>query len=409
MKKIPVRGMRDILPTSMTLREYLLHLISDEAEKSGFQKIQTPAIEHLENLSTGDGGENEKLIFKVLKRGESLNHALLDTDPSALKTNISDSALRYDLTVPLARFYADNSEKLPTPFKSLQIGSVWRADAPQKGRFREFTQCDMDIIGDQSILAEIDAIRTTIRILSRICTEAKISGLTIHLNDRRLLVAAAEKAGIPAKKLGLSLILLDKRDKIGEDGVRQEMLAESFDSDTIDRFLDLFKITDLDQFAANLDIDSAVVNDLKTIISAIDTNIVFDPTLVRGMGYYTGPIFEYTMDGLGSSVGGGGRYNGMIEKFTGKPVPACGSSIGFERILTILEDLNFTPPVSMEKIAVLISKNVPSERYAEIERELDQRRANGAVISILPMARNLGHQCAVLEENGYTKFEKIFE
>ncbi|MBQ9020216.1 ATP phosphoribosyltransferase regulatory subunit, partial [Candidatus Saccharibacteria bacterium] len=311
MKKQPVRGMRDMLPRDVALRQYLLKIIERRAGEAGYEKIETPVMEHLENLTSKDGGENETLIFKVMKRGQELERAKASGD------ELSDSALRYDLTVPLSRYYAANVAELSAPFKSLQIGSVWRADAPQKGRYRQFVQCDMDILGDASILAEIDTIDTVMGILGEVCEKAGITGLTIHLNDRRILQAAAKYAGFNEEEYGSVLIALDKNDKIGFEGVRKELEKRGFEAGAIDRFMQLFdgfeEGIDMREFCAEFDseiLGKRTLDDLESIMAAIPEGkkAVFDPSLVRGMGYYTGPIFECTADGLDSSIAGGGRY-----------------------------------------------------------------------------------------------------
>lgn len=417
MIKTPVRGMRDILAPDMMLRDYLLRIIEETAFNAGYQKIETPAIEHLENLTGKDGGENETLIFKILKRGQSLTKAL------EANTELTDSALRYDLTVPLARYYAANAGSIPTPFKALQIGPVWRADAPQKGRFRQFLQCDMDILGDSSILAEIDTITTTVKILSKICDEAKITGLTIHLNDRRILLAAAKYAGFTETEVDSVLIALDKNDKIGLDGVRAELTKYGLAEPSIAKFISLFENTaealSINAFCKLLSSDSppqSVIDDLETIVSAINhygignAKVVFDPTLVRGMGYYTGPIFECSADGLRSAIAGGGRYDKMIGKFSGNAdVSACGFSIGFERLITILADAGFVPPKSGNMMALLVARKVPSAKYGEIIRRAEELRQGGQTVSVMPMAKNLGRQIELLEKSGYSVFEKVYD
>lgn len=414
MIKNPVRGMRDILSSEMAIRDYILNLLEKETALSGFQKIETPAIEHLENLSSKQGGENEKLIFKILKRGESLKQA--QTKGEAL----SDSALRYDLTVPLARYYADNQQNLLSPFKSLQVGSAWRADAPQKGRFRQFTTCDLDIIGDSSILAEIDVVSTGLKVLSQVLTQAGVTGLTLRVNDRRFLLASALSAGFSEADCPSLLIALDKNDKIGFNGVRQELLTLGFSEEKVAKFIALFEnpeqnLQDFCQKIADFLPDKQIINELELIIQAIegyqlDAKVVFDPSLVRGMGYYTGPIFECSANGLSSSIAGGGRYDQMIGKFTGNlETPACGFSLGFDRIVTILLDAGFVPPKQSGKTAILVGKKVPNESYPEIIKKAETLRQAGQSVSVLPMARNLGRQISLLEENGYDKFEKIFE
>ena len=403
MIKSPVKGMRDILPSDMTVREYVLGIIEQVASRAGYQRIETPAMEHLENLQSKDGGENEKLIFKVLKRGEALERAMRDDE------EISDIALRYDLTVPLARYMAANGNELAMPFKALQIGPVWRADAPQKGRFRQFMQCDMDIIGDSSVLAEVDVLRTAVEILARICGEAEIAGLTVRVNDRRMLTSAMKYAGFDDYES--ALISLDKLDKIGVEGVKAEMIERGYAEEVVDKLLVLFDgDTEVQEFAEKVGADRAVVSDLLAIMGAIEgVKVVFDPTLVRGMGYYTGPIFECSAEGLGSSIAGGGRYDKMIGKFSGQDVPACGFSIGFERLVTILQDKGFVPTDKGVKKAILVSKKVSSEKYREIMARAEEMRGSGETVSVMMMARNLGRQIELLERSGYGEFEKVYE
>lgn len=447
MIKTPVKGMRDILPEDMAIRNYLFNIIETTAASAGYQKIETPAIEHLANLQSNQGGENESLIFKILKRGDSLKSALAslsspsqnpspsqspnqnpsqspNSTPSPTTPNpssLTDSALRYDLTVPLSRFYAANLAKLPTPLKALQIGPVWRADAPQKGRFRQFTQCDMDILGDSSILAEIDTISTVLRILSQVATEAHIQGLTLHLNDRRLLLAAADHAQVPKPLQPTALVILDKLDKIGIDGIKSELQSTAIPANSITTLLDIFSSPQTDPtafsapFQSSLD-DPNTLPSFSALLTTLqnlnipNTTITFSPTLVRGMGYYTSSIFECTADGLGSSIAGGGRYDRMIGDFIGggKAVPACGFSIGFERLVTILTDLNFTPPTAGDKIALLISPKFPKDHFPQLLSTSSALRTSNQIVSILPMARNLPHQISLLQSSGFTTFHKIF-
>ncbi len=417
MIKSPVRGMRDISVADMLIRDYFMQLIEKMAFEAGYQKIETPAVEHLENLTSNNGGENEKLIFKILKRGESFKKAL------ASQTELSDSALRYDLTVPLARYFVANNSDLVLPFKALQIGPVWRADAPQKGRFRQFVQCDMDILGDTSILAEIDILTTVTEILSEICRQAKLSGLTLRLNDRRLLIAVAKYAGFSEEACESVLITLDKRDKIGLPGVKQELLANGLSTSAVEKLVTLFgqlsEAVSVQEFSSLLGAfapDQPVIDDLETIISTLGASqknslkVLFDPTLVRGMGYYTGPVFECTIDGLASSVAGGGRYDKMVGQISGgAEVGACGFSIGFERIMTILDDLKFKIPDNRQKIALLVSPKVATKNYQAIMAQAEELRQSGAVVSVLLMSKNLGWQIKQLEASGYSQFEKIYQ
>lgn len=398
----PVRGMRDFLPRETALRDYLTNIIRNTAESHGFHHIETPAIEHLENLASGDGGENESLIFKILKRGQDLETA------KEQGLDLSDSGLRYDLTVPLTRYYSAYQNDLPSPFKSLQIAPVWRADRPQRGRYRQFTQADMDILGDSSNLAEIDTITTTLSILQQILQPAGITDLAIRLNDRRILSAAVLSAGFTANDEPQILISLDKLDKVGLDGVRTELLSHGYDESKVQNFLSLFtdQLT-LSDLATKLSLDPIITSNLETIIDIIgdQAQVIFDPTLTRGMSYYTGPVFEYSAGGFGSSIGGGGRYDRMIGKYTGKDTPACGSSIGFERILILLEDANFTPPTTAAKTALLLSPDLSEDQLKSALANASSLRASGQTVTTLPLRRNTDHQISTLKSLGYTTFE----
>ena len=344
--KTPVKGMVDMLPADMRLREHVLSMIKKTYGQYGFMQIETPIVEHIENLTSKQGGDNEKLIFKVMKRGADLQRAI-----DKGNGEYADNGLRYDLTLPLARYYACNKEKLPSPFKALQMGNVYRADNPQKGRFRQFVQCDIDILGDGSNLAEIELITATASMLTQIFAEVGINGFTIHINDRRMLSAVALCAGFKEEEIGSVLISLDKFDKIGLDGIEKEMLENGYDADVVSRYLAVYRAVKegitIEEFCRDIGeefLPEQVKKSLSDIIGCVapvlaeGVKIVFDPTLVRGMGYYTGAIFEVTMDEYNFSIAGGGRYDKMIGKFSGQDVAACGFSIGFERIVTILKD-----------------------------------------------------------------------
>ena len=415
--KTPVKGMCDMLPADMRLREQVLNMIKDSYSKYGFMQIETPAMEHIENLSSKQGGDNEKLIFKVLKRGQSLTKSLEHADYD----NLSDSGLRYDLTVPLARYYANNSDKLPSPFKALQIGNVWRADNPQKGRYRQFTQCDIDVLGDDSNLAEIELIAATSDMLSSIFCNVNISGLTVHINDRKILRAICLQAGFNEQDIASVLVSLDKFDKIGIDGVRKELLGNGYVEKYIDNYLSIYdNVDEADCFKfcesiSDVFLDKNIVKNINDIILSVkamcnhNVNIVFDPTLVRGMGYYTGTIFEISIDGYNFSIAGGGRYDEMIGKFSGQNVCACGFSIGFERIITILKDMqDDSTKISSNSLAILVHKDVPIEQMVKIFVEAKRLRENGKVVSIFPMKKNLNAQFKKLEEEGYSEFKKIY-
>ncbi len=416
--KTPVKGMCDMLPSDMRLRERVLSMIKKTYAAYGFMQIETPVMEHIENLTSKQGGDNEKLIFKVMKRGAELARAM-----EVGNGELADNGLRYDLTVPLARYYANNKEKLPSPFKSLQIGNVWRADNPQKGRFRQFTQCDIDILGDESNLAEMELITATAAMLSQIFEEISMSEFTIHINDRRILSGAARQAGFTEEQVGAVLISLDKFDKIGLEGIRRELLENGYDEGAVSRYLSVYEtlaegITCQD-FCAKIGeeyLPKEVVENLTEITSCVSpmlpagVKIIFDPTLVRGMGYYTGPIFEVTMDGYNFAIAGGGRYDHMIGKFCGQEVCASGFSIGFERIVTILKDhLEGKSPLMEGSVAYLIDKRVPAAKKAEVFAEAKALREQGATVTIQPMKKNAKRQMELLEAEGYQRFEKIYE
>ena len=416
--KTPVKGMCDMLPSDMRLREHVLSMIKKSYGQYGFMQIETPIVEHIENLTSKQGGDNEKLIFKVMKRGADLQRAIAKGDGE-----YADNGLRYDLTLPLARYYACNKEQLPTPFKALQMGNVYRADNPQKGRFRQFTQCDIDILGDSSNLAEIELITATASMLSQIFAEIDVEGFTIHINDRRMLSAVALCAGFAEEDIGSVLISLDKFDKIGLDGIEKELVENGYPQETVKKYLAVYRAVKegitIEEFCADISeefLTAQVKGNLADIIEsvrpvlALGVKIVFDPTLVRGMGYYTGPIFEITMDGYNFSIAGGGRYDKMIGKFSGQDVPASGFSIGFERIVTILKDhMKNGSRLPEGSVAYLIGNKVALERKVEVLAQARKMREQGLTVTVMPMAKNIKHQIELLEAEGFTKFEKIYE
>ena len=415
--KTPVKGMCDMLPADMRLREHVLSMIKTTYATYGFMQIETPVMEHIENLTSKQGGDNEKLIFKVMKRGAELQRAIEKGDGE-----LADNGLRYDLTVPLARYYANNKEKLPAPFKAMQLGNVWRADNPQKGRFRQFTQCDIDILGDDSSLAEIELITATASMLSQIFAEIGVTDFTVHINDRQILSAVALAAGFAEEDIGSVLISLDKFDKIGLDGIRTDLLQNGYPEETVDKYLAVYRTVKegvtIGEFCAAIPqevLPARVGENLAEIIACVQpmlsqgVKIVFDPTLVRGMGYYTGPIFEVTIDGYNFSIAGGGRYDKMIGKFSGQNVAACGFSIGFERIVTILKDHMQGAMKLQNASAYLIGNRVSRERKAEVIAKAMELRRAGETVTVLPMSKNVGHQIELLEAEGFTKFEKIYE
>lgn len=416
--KTPIKGMSDFLPSDMRLREHVIGMIKETYAQYGFSQIETPVMEHLANLTGKQGGENEKLIFPVMKRGADLQRALESNG------ELADSALRYDLTVPLSRYYANNMAALPAPFKALQIGSVFRADKPQKGRFRQFTQCDIDILGDSSILAEIELISATTAMLTKIFAEVNISKFTVHVNDRRILKGMAKSAGFDEEAFDTVFIILDKMDKIGIDGVKEELVKSGFDAAAVDRYVTMFeKITEgisCSEFCSLIGaeaIENSVIESMDGILSCVkpmisrDVSLVFDPTLVRGMSYYTGTIFEITIDGYNFSIAGGGRYDEMIGKFCGQKVCACGFSIGFERIITILKDCLGDKAFARDKksIAILVENKVSTDKLAEVFAKAAKLREEGNIVTVQPLNKNAKFQIQKLEEDGYTEFEKVYK
>lgn len=414
LSKKPVNGMKDILPAEMEIRDYVTSVIKDTYRSFGFTPIETPCMENIANLSNKQGGENEKLIFKVLKRGEKLN---LETAKE--EADVVDFGMRYDLTVPLSRFYANHANDLPTPFKALQIGSVWRADRPQRGRYRQFTQCDIDILGDPTSLAEIELILATTTALSKICPD---NAFTVRINDRGILFGMARYCGFAEEAMDSVLITLDKMDKIGFEGVEKELLENGNAPESVSRYMEILRTVTRDadgvkKLGETLKdvMDPAVCQGLVHIMETVkdvaeaDFGLEFDPTLVRGMSYYTGTIFEVSMEGFGGSVAGGGRYDKMIGKFTGMETPACGFSIGFERIVTILLDNGFTVPGAGQKKAFLFEKGINSASLAAVIREAMEERKNGVQVLVAQMNKNKKFQKEQLGKEGYQEFKEFYK
>ena len=412
LKKKPVTGMKDILPAEMAIRDYVIRLIKETYGTFGFSSIETPCVEHIENLSSKQGGENEKLIFKILKRGEKLK---LET--AQCEADLVDGGLRYDLTLPLSRYYSNHANELPSPFKALQMGNVWRADRPQRGRYRQFMQCDIDILGEPTNLAEIELILATTTLLGKL----DFKNFTIRINDRRILKAMAAYSGFAPESYDTVFIILDKMDKIGLEGVREELEKEGFDKACVDKYLAMFeKITNDVQGVRYVKeklegvLDPEYADGLELIMNSVDAvkaadfKIAFDPTLVRGMSYYTGPIFEISMDEFGGSVGGGGRYDEMIGKFTGNNTCACGFSIGFERIIMLLMERGFQIPQIGTKKALLIEKNMPAEGMMKVLKQAEEDRKNGSVVTIAVMKKNKKFQKEQLKEEGYEEIVEFF-
>lgn len=412
LAKKPVNGMKDILPKEMEIRDYVMRVIQDTYRSFGFTQIETPCMENIGNLSSKQGGENEKLIFKVMKRGEKLK-----LENAKNEEDLADYGMRYDLTLPLARFYSNNANELPSPFKALQMGNVWRADRPQRGRYRQFMQCDIDILGEPGNLAEIELILATTTTLGRL----GFSDFQIRINERRILKAMAAYSGFPEESYDSIFIILDKMDKIGLSGVSKELSENGFEEASVEKYLALFEgveqakdgIAYLAEALGDY-LEDEVRQGLSEIVASVNATkeakfeLVFDPTLVRGMSYYTGTIFEIAMPQFGGSCGGGGRYDKMIGNFTGKEVPACGFSIGFERIILLMMENGFEIPKEPEKKAYLIEKGYPGERLGEVLARAQAERAEGKQVLVVRMNKNKKFQKEQLTKEGYTEITEFF-
>ncbi len=405
LKKKPVTGMKDMMPQEMEIRDYLIGLIKETYKTFGFQSMETPCVEHIENLCSKQGGDNEKLIFKIMKRGEKLK-----IEEAKEENDLADGGLRYDLTVPLARYYSNHANELPAPFKALQIGNVWRADRPQRGRFRQFMQCDIDILGEGSNLAEIELILATTAMLGKL----NFKNFTVCINDRNILKSMAAYSGFKEEDYDEVFIILDKMDKIGVEGVALELQKMGYAKENVDTYLQLF-----DEVARDVSgvrylkeklgdfLADETADGLEMIMSSVEAakecqfHLKFDPTLVRGQSYYTGTIFEVTMDDFGGSVAGGGRYDKMIGKFTGQDTPACGFSIGFERIVMLLLENGYELPSKKEKKAYLLDKKLDKDGMLEVLSKAKADREAGKQVLIVKMKKNKKFQKEQLVQEGY--------
>jgi histidyl-tRNA synthetase len=395
--------MRDILPAEAELRDAVATSILAVYRRHGFRRIETPAVESLALLTGGDAGENEKLIFKILKRGEKL-----DLRTAAGEADLADLGLRFDLTVPLGRYYAHNHARLPDPLRAVQLGPVWRAERPQRGRYRQFTQCDIDILGVASEVAEIELIGATTEALAAL----GLADLTVRINDRRLLAAMATWCGFPPAAHPGVFIILDKWDKLPPAEIRQELEAAGHPPGPVARLLDLYgqpaERRDLGALRRQFG-DAGAAPAFAALARIVETvgalagdrfGIRFDPTLVRGMGYYTGPIFEIASSSFaGGSIAGGGRYDDMIGRFLGRPVPATGFSIGFERVVDILTRRAGHAPHDDKRLALLFEEEPgPLDRVLAAAQGL---RAQGYLVTLERQGRSPGAQRAALERQGY--------
>ena len=405
----PPRGMRDFLPADKARREHALGVIRRTFSAHGFDEIETPVVEDVARLHSGLGGDNEKLAFSVLKRGIDADDLAAAIDSGDV-LSLTDLGLRFDLTVPLARFYATHRAELPPVFRAIQIAPVWRAERPQKGRYRQFVQCDIDIIGEASQLAEVELITATAAALDAL----GLRNCTIRINDRRILNGLLEFCGFEESRWPQVLISIDKLDKIGAAGVVGELSADGADSAAV-----LGGI--LEQLEPHVaeggvaltveaitgilpdGIDTDAIAALEGLAHALDTlpsgvTLRFDPTLVRGMGYYTGTIFEIAHPASGSSVGGGGRYDGMIGRFVGSEVPAAGFSIGFERVVDLIE----LPESGAEDSVVLVyDAAVPLDRLLAVKSELI---ASGRRVRLEKRTKNLKGVLDRAESSGFGSF-----
>jgi histidyl-tRNA synthetase len=401
----PARGMRDLLPADVAVRDHVLESISAVYRRYGYQRIETPALENIARLSSGEGGDNEKLIFEVLRRG--LPPEVAAGTPVR---ELVDLGLRYDLTVPLTRFYGNNQAALPTPFRSLQVGPVWRADRPQRGRYRQFYQCDIDMIGEPTVLAEAELIEATTEALAAI----GLTGTTVRLSDRRFLGALATECGVPEEAQDAFFIIVDKLDKIGWGGVRAELGAAGFDeaqvAAAVDKIQGLIgvpagKLADvLDNSVPGLEATvaedlAAVADSLAQLAKERPVSWQFDPTLVRGMGYYTGQVFEIIHPEMSGSVAGGGRYDKLIGRSLGQDVPACGFSIGFERIVDLL-----SRELARDAVALLVEGEVPAADAVAVARELRTGPESLRVVETVRRSGKFGAQLKRLEAAGFTGF-----
>lgn len=405
MKVNALKGMKDILPQEQRIRDYIQGKILETYRASGFERISTPILEDSENIDKSDGGDNLNLVFKVLKRGDKLDSALANNPSTA---TLSDMGLRYDLTLPLSRFFAANKESLQFPFKVIQTDRVYRAERPQKGRLREFVQCDIDILGDSSCNAEVELIDVTARAMLNI----GFNNFTINVNDRRILRNMLETMGFAAETLDSVCITFDKLDKIGAAGIEAELKEKQLPENAVRALVDFISADSitLDAVSAKCS-DPSIADDLKYVISTAEQvsggkyKIAYCPNLVRGQGYYTGMVFEIACPEFSGAVGGGGRYDNMIGKFLGQNIPAVGFSIGFERICNILLEQNYKIPDAKEKCALLYDDSVS---YPDVLKAAEKLREDFTV-SVIRKAKKAGPQFGMLETQGYTKFAQFKE
>ena len=396
----PAKGMRDITPYEKEIRDYVEGVIVNTYKQSGFELFETPVVENIENLTGSEGGENLMLIFKILKRGDKL-----DLKKEGLtEEDLSDLGLRYDLTVPLSRFYCNNRANLTPVFKALQVGNVFRAERAQKGRYRSFKQCDIDIIGDGTQAAELELIATTAKAL----TALNVTDFVVRFNDRRVLKAVILNCGFTEEEFDGVCIVVDKLDKIGINGVKSEMEDKGYNKTAVEKLIEALK--EINKKGTNClneyGVPKEVISDINKVLEESNTyadgkyDVIFDFTLIRGMGYYTGSIFEIAYKDLGYSIAGGGRYDEMVGNFIGEKIPAIGFSIGFERLVNQLMEENFKVP-DLEKVVLLYE---PADRYIDVLAKAENIRKDGYTVSVYEKAKKLGKQLNQFQAFGYKKF-----
>ena len=402
----PQKGMQDYLPEAAAQRDRLMQIILDTYTQSGFTRIYTPAIESAENLDKSDGGDNLNLIFRIMKRGDKLASALAKNPVD--EKEICDLGLRYDLTLPLSRYYANNKNNLPNPFKCIQIDRVYRAERPQRGRLREFVQCDIDILGSDSICNEIELISVTGKALTKI----GIGEFTVRVNDRRVLRNSLLTMGFPEEALDTVSVTFDKLDKIGVEGVTKELSEKEMPEGAITALTKLLQkgkltLKDMEEYCSEE--AKEVLDKLRTIIETADKlsdgyNVEFDPSLVRGQGYYTGTVFEVASKQFGGTVAGGGRYDNLIGRFTGDNVPAVGFSIGFERIFSIVTENEIVLSGKRKKTAILYKEEDILEairKSSELEGESD------VTLILVTNPKKIDKQYSRAREQGYDEIIKL--
>lgn len=394
--------MRDFLPDEKARREAVLASIRSSFAAFGYREIETPAAEELGRLLGGDSGDNAKLIFRILRRG-------LDPDRAIPPADAADLGLRYDLTVPLARFYASHRSELPAVFRAVQVAPVWRAERPQRGRYRQFTQCDIDVLGEASSLAEVELIVATASAVMAL----GLSGTTVRLNDRSVLTALLDWCGLPAAAHPAALVSVDKLDKVGLDGVAAELAGHDLPPPATDRLVSSLASLQgaggelgavLDALPAPAAAAAGTLGEIVAGVAEADPEVCLrvDPTLVRGQGYYTGPIFELHHPDSPSSIGGGGRYDGMIGRMAGVDVPACGFSIGFERVVELVDPARFAR--AAQRVALVHGADAPPGRVVAWQRRLV---AGGAEVRLVPRARNLGRLLDQLGAEGFERWASV--